>query len=307
MSPITTIDEGLVEFARSVGPDDPITVVGARTRWALGGPVEPDAREISAPNGIVEYLPKEMTVRVRAGTPVEELHGRLAEEGQRTSLSERGGTVGGAIAVGENHLGVLRRGPIREAVLQVRYVSAEGEIVTAGGAVVKNVTGYNLPKLMVGSLGTLGLIGEVVLRTNPIPEASVWRRSEEVDPVAILDALLEPAAVLWDGSSTWVHLEGYSADLDHDLEALDSLGRFIESGGPPAFPHHRWSLTPAAAARFDQDHDGGFVAGVGVGIVHADTPQPNAAVDPVHAEISNRMKALFDPTGRLNPGRRAGA
>ena len=106
-----------------------------------------------------------MVVTVRAGTTVAELHETLAAAGQTSALPDRGGTVGGAVAVGENRLDRLGRGSARRR-LQVRYVSAEGEIVTGGGPVVKNVSGFNLPKLIVGSLGTLGLIAEVVLRTN---------------------------------------------------------------------------------------------------------------------------------------------
>ena len=97
-----------------------------------------------------------MTVRVRTGTTVEELHTELAARGQRTPLVERGGTVGGALAVGENDIFVLGRGTLRASVLQVRYVSAEGRIVNGGGPTVKNVTGFDLPRLMVGALGTFG-------------------------------------------------------------------------------------------------------------------------------------------------------
>ena len=80
-------------------------------------------------------------------------------------------------------------------------------------SVVKNVTGYNLPKLMTGSLGTLGLLVELILRTNPIPAASRWLAAEGVDPAAAEAALYAPGAVLWDGATTWVLLEGHGPDL----------------------------------------------------------------------------------------------
>ena len=63
---------------------------------------------------------------------------------------------------------------VRETPLQLRYVSADGRLVTGGGPTVKNVSGYDLPRLFVGSLGTLGLLGEVLLRTDPVPAVSVW-------------------------------------------------------------------------------------------------------------------------------------
>ena len=95
---LATDDPVLQSFADEVGTEGPVTVVGNRTRWDLGGDVAPGAREISAPSGIVEYVPEEMTVRVLAGTTVGDLHTALAEQGQWSALPERGGTVGGESA-----------------------------------------------------------------------------------------------------------------------------------------------------------------------------------------------------------------
>jgi glycolate oxidase FAD binding subunit len=303
MNSLTSTDEALHAFAAEVGDTDPVAVEGAGTRWQTGGVLHEAARLVSAPTGIVDYRPEEMVVTARAGTPVADLHTALAEAGQRSALPERGGTVGGAVAVGENRLDLLGRGPVRDAVLQVRYVSAEGDVVTGGGPVVKNVSGFNIPKLMVGSLGTLGLIAEVVLRTNPTPAASQWFRAADVDPVAARDAVLRPSSVLWNGSSTWVLLEGHQRDLDHEVTALSSIGDFAETDGPPALPPYRWSLPPAEAAALHREAVGDFVSAIGVGIVHADTAQPTREVDPGIAVVTERMKALFDPIGRLNPGR----
>jgi glycolate oxidase FAD binding subunit len=304
MSAPAVTDSVLVGFAREVGRDDPVAVEGGRTRWATGGPPAGTPRLVRAPTGIVAFRPAEMTVTVRAGTAVAELDAALAEAGQRCALPDRGGTVGGSVVVGENHLELLGRGRLRDAVLQVRYVSAQGELVTGGGPVVKNVSGYNLPKLLVGSLGTLGLVAEVVLRTNPVPAARRWLAADEVDPSAVRDALVRPGAVLWDGFTTWVLLEGHGPDLDAEAAVLAGLGGFREVAGPPALPPHRWSCRPATAAGFDRADR--FVASVGVGTVWAATPPPPPAVDPGAAAISARVKNEFDPTGRLNPGRRAG-
>ena len=300
-------DAVLADFAAEVGSDDPVAVVGGDTRPVAGGPLDPEARLISAPAGVVQYRPSEMTVQVRAGTTVAALHDELAEAGQRTALAERGGTVGGAVAVGENHLDMLGRGRVRDAVLQVRYVSADQKLVTGGGPVVKNVSGFNLPKLITGSLGTLGLLAEVVLRTSPIPAMSLWLRAAAADPTAVRDALLRPSAVLTDGTATWVHLEGYEADVIGQTARLRGLGDFAETAGPPPLPPHRWSLTPREAAEADPGAVGGFVAVIGVGVVFAQTAQPPRPVDPGAAVVAARLKALFDPSGRLNPGRMPGA
>ena len=297
-------DPVLHAFAAEVGAEDPVAVRGGSTRWDLGGSLRDGTRMIEAPVGIVEYAPAEMTVKVRAGTTVEALELALSEQGQRSALPMRGGTVGGAIAVGEDHVEVLGRGQVRDSVLQVRYVSAEGRLVTGGGPVVKNVSGFNIPKLMTGSLGTLGLIAEVVLRTNPIPAVSRWVASGDADPVAIPDAVLRPSAVLHDGDTTFVLLEGYEPDVDAELRRLRTAGEFFDIDGHPPLPEHRWSVAPGALRTLDRRATGDAVASIGVGRVWAERPPAHAAFDPVTDLISSRMKANFDPTGRLNPGRR---
>lgn len=305
MTNLTIDDPVLLAFADEVGAEGPVAVEGARTRWDLGGAADAGTRVLKAPAGIVDYQPEEMTVAVRAGTTVAALHAELANRGQRTGLPDRGGTVGGAVAVGQNDLCVLARGSVGSAVLQIRYVSAEGRVVTGGGPVVKNVSGFNLPKLMVGALGTLGLVAEVVLRTNPIPPASRWLLSGDADPFVAHGSLFRPAAVLTDGAQTWVLLEGHEADVEKQAAAL-SCGTFAEVDGPPPLHEHRWALPPAAVAALDAETAGRYVAAVGVGTVWAERPQPPREVDPGAAAIAARMKHLFDPAARLNPGRNPG-
>lgn len=300
-------DPILAAFAAEVGADGPVAVEGNRTRWATGGTLAEGTRLVHAPTGIVDYQPEEMIVIVRAGTPVAELAAALRERGQRCALPDRGGTVGGAIAVGENDLLVLGCGTVRASALEVRYVSAEGKLIRGGGPTVKNVTGFDLPRLLVGSLGTLGLVAEVILRTNPLPPTTVWATADDADPFAARDALLRPAAVLWDGARTWVCVEGHAPDVRAQLAGLDRVGRFTEVAGPPPLPSQRWSLAPGDLRRLDTAATGAFVASIGVGLVHAERPQPARAMQPSLVALSQRIKDNFDPTGRLNPGRRPGA
>lgn len=225
-TPLLTVDDPkLLAFAEAVGAEGQVSVSGNRTRWLAGGALAEHTRILQAPTGMVAYSPEEMTAQVRVGTTVDEFHAQLAEKGQRSALPERGGTIGGAISVGENAVSSLGRGRLRTAVLQIRYVSADGRVVSGGGPTVKNVTGFDLPRLMVGSLGTLGLLAEATIRTNPIPAVSQWLRSDDADPFAVPAAVLKPSAILWDGSSTWVELEG------HGVDVAAKRRRFTPTGG----------------------------------------------------------------------------
>lgn len=300
-------DATLHAFAAEVGSTDPVAIVGARTRWDAAGAVDPAARLIQAPEGIVDYKPEEMTIQVRTGTTVADLHDALAERGQLSALPERGGTIGGALAVGENAIRALGRGRVRTSLLQVRYVSADGLLVTGGGPTVKNVSGFDLPRLMVGSFGTLGLMCEVILRTNPIPATTVLLSSSDADPFAIADTVLRPTVILWDGQTTWVELAGHGDEVAGEHELLNEIGSFQHAAHLPTLPSHRWSLAPAdlrGLVRDDSPLDtGAFVASVGTGTVHAERPQPTRQVSAGVAMLHERMKNEFDPTGRLNPGR----
>jgi FAD/FMN-containing dehydrogenase len=253
--------------------------------------------------GVLDFQPEEMIVRVLAGTSVDDLHAELASRGQRTGLARRAGTVGGALAVGENDVSVLGRGRIRDCVLQMRYVSAEGRVITCGGATVKNVSGFDVPRLMVGALGTLGFIGEVVLRTNPIPPASAWATSTDTDPFVVPNVVLKPSAILWDGERTWVELEGHPADVRASEQALAAIGTWAPCDAPGELPAHRWSLRPADLRHLDRNDLGPFLASVAVGTVFATVPQPPRHLSPPLVELARRAKREFDPTERLNPGR----
>jgi FAD/FMN-containing dehydrogenase len=309
-----TPDPVLAAFAAEVGPDDPVCVVGGRTQWDVGGAVATGVRHVMAPVGVVSHQPAEMIVRVRAGTTVAALDSALAEAGQMVPLDpllpERA-TAGGVLAVGQSGLRRLRYGPVRDTLLEARFVTAEGKLAKAGGPVVKNVTGFDLCRLLVGSLGTLGLLAEVVLRCQPVPAVRQWFvAAEGADPFELYRRLFRPSAILWDGRSVWVLLEGHPADVADQAEAV--LGRaFAEAAGPPPVPvGGRVSLRPDGLRRL-QESAGSWLAEVGVATVHTDAPGLQAGLlggvatmDARAAELQAAIKARFDPTGRLNPGRR---
>jgi len=164
-------------FADEVGTDDPVTITGLGTRG--GGVV--DARCVQAPSGIEWIEADEMRISCAAGTPVDALNEALARHGQRVALPP-GGTVGGALAVGHSGVRLLGDGALRNTLLQARYVDANGTLITAGGPTVKDVTGFDLCRLLVGSRGTLGFIGDVILRSRPIAPTAQWFTVETNDP-----------------------------------------------------------------------------------------------------------------------------
>lgn len=281
----------LNEFAEDIGPERPVSIAGLGTR---GGPVD-GVHTVMAPSGVEWVQAEEMTVRCGAGTPLDELDAELAVYGQSVAIPPVG-TVGGALAVGHSGIRRLGYGPIRDTLLQACFVDAEGQVVKAGGPTVKNVSGFDLCRLLVGSRGTLGFIGDVILRTRPRAGFEQWF-STDADPFELFPKLYRPTSVLWDGRSTWVLLEGHERDVTEQAARCD-----LEAGEPPgALPSGgRWSMRPADLPGLVGT--GAFVAEIGVGIVHHEHPAPVDPADPAVAELHRRLKHEFDPTGRLNPG-----
>ncbi len=156
------------------------------------------------------------------------------------------------------------------------------------------------------------MLCEVILRTNPIPPVSVLLRSDDVDPFVVPDTVLRPTMVLWDGTTTWVELAGHGDEVAREQARLSAVGGFVETTEPPDLPRYRWSLDPATlrdlgssdGRRGAEEPNGeGFVDCIGVGVVLRETPQPGRSLAPALQAINDRMKAEFDPAGRLNPGR----
>ena len=282
----------LTAFRNDVGESDPVCVRGGGTRWEVGGD-DAGVRSVAAPSGIEAFEPAEMTVTVGAGTTVATLSAALAEDGQEVAIDgPHGSTVGGALMIGRSSLRRGRLGELTDVLLQADCVGADGALFTAGGPTVKNVTGYDLCRLLVGSLGTLALVGRVILRTRPLPEAFAWM-SGAVSTGEVVDVLYRPATVLWDGVETTVRVEGNGQDVDEEVGRLQAIG--MAPTGEPVLPAEwdRWTgvLPP------------GGVLEVGAGVVHqSDRPESGNVSVGVRA-LGERVRDSFDPTRRLNPGR----
>jgi glycolate oxidase FAD binding subunit len=323
----------LSELRDAVLGSPAVRVVGAGTQVDVGDPVAGATVVVRAPAGIVAYEPADMTVTVRAGTTVAELSAVLAEHGQECSLDPRDGaaTVGGVLACGLSGPRRLRVGPVRDRVLEVHVVTGDGRVVRGGGPTVKNVTGYDLPRLMVGALGTLGVIGQVTLRTQPLPAASAWATSPD-PPQALRARLFRPSSLAWDGTTTHVLLEGHPDDLDAELAAA-ALQRGEEPAWPAGLHRGRISVAPGALPALADRLgylDCTWLAEGGIGTVHV-AASSEAGLASARAaavaeggwllresgapglsgfgtalptpEVQARLKDAFDPDGRLNPGR----
>ena len=145
---------------------------------AVGQSVTP--LEMSALRGMLEYQPQEFTFTALAGTPLGEIERLLAQNGQYLPfdppLVERAATLGGTVAAGLSGPGRYRFGGIRDFILGVQFIDGRGELVRAGGKVVKNAAGFDLPKLMVGSLGGFGALVALSFKVFPLPQAFMTLR-----------------------------------------------------------------------------------------------------------------------------------
>jgi glycolate oxidase FAD binding subunit len=132
--------------------------------------------DVGAMRGVLQYDPQEYTFTALAGTPLAELDAMLAAEGQALPFdppfAAQGATIGGTVAAGLSGPGRYRYGGVRDFVIGVRFVAGDGRLVTGGGLVVKNAAGFDLPKLMVGSLGRFGVLIALTFKVFPRPAAS---------------------------------------------------------------------------------------------------------------------------------------
>lgn len=167
--------EEMIERLRSLVRESPhVRPVGAGTKDALVRLDAPGRVSVGALCGVLDYEPMEFMITAHAGTPLAELDRVLAEQDQYLPFDPplvlQGATLGGTVAAGLSGAGRLRFGGVRDFVLAVRLIDGLGTLITGGGKVVKNAAGFDLPKLMVGSCGRLGILTEVTLKVFPRPE-----------------------------------------------------------------------------------------------------------------------------------------
>jgi glycolate dehydrogenase FAD-binding subunit len=194
--------------------------------------------EVIGLDGILEYQPEEYTFTALAGTQLHEINQALDEHGQYLPfdppLVRRGASLGGTVAAGLSGPGRYHYGGVRDFLLGVKFVDGRTRLVSGGGKVVKNVAGFDLPKLMVGSLGGFGVMVELSFKVFPKPAVFITKRFvypnldqslEKMQTASTarldLDALdLQP---LNEGVALWVRLSGLEATLSTRLARLEQL------------------------------------------------------------------------------------
>ncbi|PWK56599.1 glycolate oxidase FAD binding subunit [Silicimonas algicola] len=216
------------ELAEAVASaSGPLSVRGGGTRGMAG---DGDALSVAGLSGITLYEPGALTLVARSGTPVTEIEAALAAENQmlafepmdhRPLLGTKGEpTIGGVVAANVSGPRRVQAGAARDVLLGVRFVDGRGTVVKNGGRVMKNVTGYDLARLMCGARGTLGVLTEVSLKVLPRPEtqATVVLGGLEIADAAsaMAAALASPFSVsgaAWTGGDVFLRIEGMAASV----------------------------------------------------------------------------------------------
>lgn len=235
---MATNEAELAEILRTA--ETPLSIRGGGTR--LAEPARGEVLSVAGLSGITLYEPGALTLVAQAGTPLAEIETALAAEGQRLAfeppdlrglLGTQGvPTIGGVFATNASGPRRVAAGAARDFLLGVRFVDGTGRVVKNGGRVMKNVTGYDLVKLMAGSWGTLGVLTEVSLKVLPKPELTGLLTLDGLGPaeaVAVMSAALgspwEVTGAMHGGPAglTRLRIEGLEASVRYRLDRLKEL------------------------------------------------------------------------------------
>ncbi|WP_217914506.1 FAD-binding protein [Miltoncostaea marina] len=317
---------------------EPVDVRGGGTRSARGWPGPVAGRELltGGLRRVVAHEPADLTLTVEAGAPVADVAALLAAAGQCWPQADArpGSTVGGVLAAAASGRSRLRDGAVRDSVLEVVLATGDGRLVTAGGRTVKGVSGFDIPRLAVGSLGTLGVIVQVTLKLWPLPPARGWFAAEGAlaDRVVVGEAALagppRPGAVILTPGRLHVELTGPPEDVRPPAglgpsgappapagagvveagvppPAVADLARRLEAAGLPYEARMGvGTCLVAVGAAEEVGRVRAWAAELGGHAVVADAPEELRAdpwgPPPPGLAIMRRLRAAFDPAGILN-------
>ncbi len=299
-------------------------------------------------NQVIEHAWADLTVTVEAGCTIAELQRTLAQHGQRLAIDplwpERA-TVGGILSTNDSGSLRLAYGALRDLVIGVTLALADGTIASSGGKVVKNVAGYDLPKLATGALGTLGVITRAVFRLHPLPRNTrtltfAAANAEEMQRVilAILGAQLAPAAIqARTGNEVDVLLEGTQDGIAAQESAIQQIAA-VREGSPDVWKAReelwgsaqivKFTTLPSRISAAAESFSRYVIQATGIGYAQFDgdlaalrktmeqdggslvilgKSKLDAWGSPADAlPLMRAVKEQFDPKGTLNPGRFVG-
>jgi glycolate oxidase FAD binding subunit len=266
--------------------------------------------------GIVSYEPTEMVVTVRAGTSLQELQAVLAEQDQQLGVEcpqlASTATVGGAIAMGMSGSARPFSGAMRDYVLGVRMLNGLGQDLSFGGQVMKNVAGYDLSRLMVGSRGRLGLLLEISLRLLPCPQQCIYRVLEQPDlaaAVSFTHQLLHAAEPITGASyyqgrlhlrfagraSTMERLQQQVGGEAESQQWWDDLQNWKMPWGGPGWRSYRRGSDPEPLGEVP------WLVDWNGGLLWSGRDEP-VTTGPLRDDIEQRLCQAFDPQGLFAGG-----
>ena len=240
---MTTIEKEWAERVRAAAAaGTALCLRGGGSKDFHGREATGEVFDLRANTGVVAYEPTELVVTVRGGTPLAELEAVLAEKGQYLAFEPphfgAGATVAGCVAAGLSGPRRASMGAVRDFMLGVRLLDGRGEIVKFGGQVMKNVAGYDISRLVAGSLGTLGILLEVSLKVLPRPLTEATLRFE-LDEASALRRLnewggqpLPVSASLWSKGVLHLRLSGAEAAVRAAIARLG--GEVLDEAGSSA-------------------------------------------------------------------------
>ena len=247
-----TLDDIVQAVRAAHDSHTPLRIRGAGSKDFYGGMLSGQVLDVAAYRGIVAYEPTELYITARCGTPLAEIEAALAEKGQMLACEPprfSGATVGGCVAAGLSGPRRQQAGAVRDFVLGVKLVDGTGQVLNFGGQVMKNVAGYDVSRLLAGSLGTLGVLAEVTLKVlpRPVAERTLVFALEAADAVTRLNQWggqpLPISASFWHDGKLWLRLSGARAAVEAAVGKLggsvvadaDSLWQSVREQTHPAF------------------------------------------------------------------------
>ncbi len=248
--------EILTEQIRAAYADaTPLMVQGGASKSFYGNTQQGEILDTRGLNGVVDYQPNELVLTARAGTPLTEIESLLAEHHQALAFEPPhfgAATLGGCVASGLSGPRRPYTGAVRDYVLGVRMIDGTGQALRFGGQVIKNVAGYDVSRLMVGALGTLGVLTEISLKVlpRPVAEVSLQFEIDEAQAITIMNLWagqpLPLSATSWHAGLLSVRLSGAESAV---TAAIAKLGGEILHDAPGFWQRLREQTTPFFAKR----------------------------------------------------------